>query len=202
MTSTLGDRMLWRDGDVRVSQCAFCRHKGRDQTCSAFPAGIPAPILGNEVSHERPIEGDHGVRLEPTEIASDLFEHVTGLPWPASAVGYDQLEAALAHARDTATIDDHLAALLRRADLLSVRARGDDESGFSIATVADSEGIAFVPLFSSIPRLQAFYGRDAPRVRLTLENFPDGFGGHPVVINPGSDLELALDLEAINRADA
>lgn len=82
MTSTLGDRMTWRDGDLRMSQCAVCRHKARYATCAAFPAGIPAAVLRNEVSHGHAIDGDQGIRLEPIEITAGLFEQVTGLPCP------------------------------------------------------------------------------------------------------------------------
>ena len=27
MRSTIGERLLWRDGDFKLSQCAFCAHK-------------------------------------------------------------------------------------------------------------------------------------------------------------------------------
>jgi len=76
---------MWRDGDVRVSQCAFCRHKAGDATCAAFPAGIPAAILRNEVSHAGHLEGDGGIRLDRIEVAEGLFEQVTHLAWPAPA---------------------------------------------------------------------------------------------------------------------
>jgi hypothetical protein len=84
--STLGDRLVWRDGDLRMSQCAFCRHKSEDATCAAFPVEIPIAIRRNEISHADLIDGDHGIRLEPIEIAAGLFEQVTGLAWPARAV--------------------------------------------------------------------------------------------------------------------
>ncbi len=33
--------------------------------CSAFPAGIPEPILNGERFHRRPYPGDDGIRFEP-----------------------------------------------------------------------------------------------------------------------------------------
>lgn len=86
MNGTLGDRLVWEDGDFQLSQCAFCRHKTSDATtCSAFPDGIPPTILDNAVSHAEPFEGDNGVRLEAVDIAPALFIEVTGLEWPEAA---------------------------------------------------------------------------------------------------------------------
>jgi hypothetical protein len=74
--------MTWLDGDFRISQCAVCRHKARDTTCAAFPAGIPAAVLRNEVFHGYAIDGDQGIRLDPIEVSPPVFERITGLPWP------------------------------------------------------------------------------------------------------------------------
>lgn len=202
MTSTLGQRLTWTDGDLRISQCALCRHKGRDATCSAFPGGVPAAVLRNEVSHADPIDGDSGVRLEPIEITAGLFEHITGLSWPGHSVGHDALEVLIARAHARGGLDVALAGALLRAELLIPRARGDAEDSLSLTTIADAQGDAHVPLFTSIPRLEAFCGAGTPRVRLTLENFPDGFGGIPIVLNPGIGLELAFDPSAVRELGA
>lgn len=50
--------------------CMSCRHfdaavKDRD-VCEAFPEGIPVEILDGSVDHRQPVEGDHGVRWEPS----------------------------------------------------------------------------------------------------------------------------------------
>lgn len=65
MTSTIAGRLLWRDGDFKLSQCAFCRHKApTGATCSAFPEGIPVPILRNQADHRKPYHGDRGIRFQ------------------------------------------------------------------------------------------------------------------------------------------
>jgi len=65
MTTTIGDRLLWQDGAFRISQCAFCAHKSAEgSTCSAFPGGIPLPILRNQVDHRKGHYGDHRVRFK------------------------------------------------------------------------------------------------------------------------------------------
>lgn len=33
--------------------------------CLAFPDGIPDDILGGEVDHTQPHDGDHGIQYEP-----------------------------------------------------------------------------------------------------------------------------------------
>lgn len=200
--STLRQRLTWTDGDLRVSQCALCRHKGRNATCSAFPGGIPAAVLRNEVSHADRIEGDRGIRLEPIEITAGLFEHITGLTWPGHSVSHDVLEVLIARAHASGGLDVALAGALLRAELLIPRASGDTGDALSLTTIADAQGNAHVPLFTSIPRHEAFCGTGTPRVRLTLENLPDGFGGVPIVLNPGSGVELAFDPSAIRELGA
>lgn len=200
MRSTLGGRLLWRDGDLRMSQCAVCRHKARDATCSAFPAGIPGAVLRNEISHADAMEGDGGVRLEPIEIARGLFERITGLAWPEHSVSHDVLDALIARAHAGGGLDATLAGALLRADLLLPRAPGDAGEGLAFTTIDDSHGDPHVPLFTSISRLEAFCGAGTPRARLTLQNLPDGFGGIPVLLNPGSGAELAFDPAALRGA--
>lgn len=54
-----------------VAACFDCRrrHSKKDrpidgvQTCAAYPMGIPADILGMEVNHRDPHEGDNGLRF-------------------------------------------------------------------------------------------------------------------------------------------
>lgn len=35
-----------------------------ENTCQAFPDGIPNPILLSEVDHRVPVEGDRGIQFE------------------------------------------------------------------------------------------------------------------------------------------
>lgn len=198
MTSTLGERLMWRDGDVRVSQCAFCRHKAGDATCAAFPAGIPAGILRNEVSHAGHLEGDRGIRLDPIEIPESLFESVTGLAWPEHAIGYDRVEALVARACAAGSLDGELAAALMRAELLAARPAGAGRD-LEFSPARDDQGGAFLPIFTSVPPLEAFHGPATPRIRFALDNFPLGLGGTPVVLNPGGDAALPLDLAEVRR---
>jgi hypothetical protein len=83
--STLGERLVWRDGDVRLSQCALCRHRRLEPrpegraACLAFPDGIPAEILANSFDHRLPHPDDGGVRLLPI-VGADVFARVTRMP--------------------------------------------------------------------------------------------------------------------------
>ncbi len=193
--STVGDRAIWREPDLpRISQCAVCRSKAADATCAAFPDGIPEAILRNEVSHAEPVEGDGGIRLEPIEIPGFLFERITRLSWPAYAVAYDALEHALLDRPPEAPVDAALADLLVRAELLLPHEPGSDDGRLRFTTVPTADGRDAVPLFTSIPAYEAYFGDAAPkRARLALSSFAGGLADIPVVIDPGTELELVVD---------
>ncbi len=48
--------------------CMKCKHfdHGNDtaNTCAAFPKGIPVKVIVGDVSHRRPLRGDHGITFE------------------------------------------------------------------------------------------------------------------------------------------
>lgn len=51
-----------------IPQCFDCRHLDRQagrMACSAFPGGIPEPILLADHDHHEPYPGDRGIRFEP-----------------------------------------------------------------------------------------------------------------------------------------
>ncbi len=54
-----------------VVQCASCKHFDRENrrsnTCSAFPNGIPLPIIQGDHDHRESFPGDNGIRFEPKE---------------------------------------------------------------------------------------------------------------------------------------
>jgi hypothetical protein len=52
-----------------LPQCATCLHLEVDpeQTCTAFPDGIPDDIWWNRFDHRQPHSGDHGVGWEPLD---------------------------------------------------------------------------------------------------------------------------------------
>jgi hypothetical protein len=57
-------------------QCAFCRQfhneNMEEETCNAFPAGIPQSILRGEHDHRLPFPGDNGIRFTPSESTAEL----------------------------------------------------------------------------------------------------------------------------------
>ena len=56
----------WSDAPFDLpTQCGLCRHYGYDAMCSAYPLGIPLPILAGRVSHTVHQPGDRGIRWEP-----------------------------------------------------------------------------------------------------------------------------------------
>jgi hypothetical protein len=81
MSSTIGERLLWRDGDFKLSQCAFCAHKAPSAaTCAAFPDGIPLPILRNQADHRKALYGDHKIHFQPVANNYDGYLLATGFP--------------------------------------------------------------------------------------------------------------------------
>lgn len=50
-----------------LPQCFKCVHfhKTGYNTCAAYPDEIPTDIWMNEVLHDKPIKGDHGIQFAP-----------------------------------------------------------------------------------------------------------------------------------------
>jgi hypothetical protein len=79
MTSTIGERLLWRDGDFKLSQCVFCIHKhASGATCAAFPEGIPIPILRNQADHRTGFYGDRKIRFKLAGSDEHPYSRATG----------------------------------------------------------------------------------------------------------------------------
>jgi len=49
--------------------CDLCKHARENDTCDAFPDGIPEAILTGDFDHTTPYPGDHGIQFEPIEEA-------------------------------------------------------------------------------------------------------------------------------------
>jgi len=53
-------------------QCVVCKHRTPgEETCLAYPLGIPAVVLTGQVSHEQPLPGDRGFQFESEEEFAD-----------------------------------------------------------------------------------------------------------------------------------
>ena len=69
--------ILWyekvRGIDMEAPLCIDCRYfrfalSESTPTCDAFPEGIPDEIWSNDIEHDHPIPGDHGLRfIEATD---------------------------------------------------------------------------------------------------------------------------------------
>ncbi len=201
MSQTLGDRIVWRDGEFLLSQCSVCRHKTMgEQTCEAFPGGIPAEILANNVSHANPIEGDGGLISQPIEISRSLFEQMTGVDWPSSAVSYSDVENLMSRVAAGDQVQEELDRALWNADLLTLQQGEGDLAPDSVGlvTVEAPNGVDAVPFFTSLPKLEALEYPDAFRVRCRLDNFADSlWENFPAIVNPGDGVELVVDPRTI-----
>lgn len=67
MMSERRQRFKWEPGEVELSQCAYCTHKGIGPVCTAFPNGIALNIRSNDTDHRRPYPGDHGIQFDPVD---------------------------------------------------------------------------------------------------------------------------------------
>jgi hypothetical protein len=52
--------------------CLMCKHlslesKEKGMRCTAFPLGIPEPILLMDHDHHKPYSGDHGIQFVPKD---------------------------------------------------------------------------------------------------------------------------------------
>ena len=56
-------------GDIEIvsSLCDLCAHRDGNETCTAFPGGIPEAILTGDHDHTEPYPGDNGIQYEPIE---------------------------------------------------------------------------------------------------------------------------------------
>lgn len=49
------------------SQCNSCKYYHGFGKCDAFPNGIPETILDNDIIHDSPYPGDHGIQYAPID---------------------------------------------------------------------------------------------------------------------------------------
>ena len=56
---------------VIFSKCVDCKHftgtREHPHVCKAFPDGIPDDVYWGKVSHDKPVDGDHGIQFELIE---------------------------------------------------------------------------------------------------------------------------------------
>ena len=61
------DKFLWKEDEFSVSLCILCMYAKNNNTCKAFPSGIPDAILTGEHDHHTPYKGDYGIQYKPIE---------------------------------------------------------------------------------------------------------------------------------------
>ena len=61
--------VITKGGEIQIvsSLCDLCAHQGNNETCKAFPDGIPEEILSGDHDHHEPYPGDNGIQFKPTE---------------------------------------------------------------------------------------------------------------------------------------
>ena len=64
---------LWGGKDEHPPQCRYCMHR-RGEVCTAYPGGIPFPILANQVDHRNKYPLDHGIRFAPVSVEADKLQ--------------------------------------------------------------------------------------------------------------------------------
>ena len=67
---------------IGPSQCSKCLHFTAERTCPAFPEGIPLDIMTWRVDHTKPVDGDHGIRFDPTPEWVAYLTRIGLLPHP------------------------------------------------------------------------------------------------------------------------
>lgn len=74
-----------------MPQCLTCFHRGQPlpndiQVCTAYPDGIPAPIVNNQVDHRDPQPGDGGIVWESAN-GADFPDYAlaANMPQPPAA---------------------------------------------------------------------------------------------------------------------
>ena len=212
MSDSISDRILWHDGEFRISQCAVCRHKTPGEwTCEAFGKQIPAEILANSVSHEQPFEGDEGVRLEPIEVPRAVFENMTRLNWPAGSVSYSDAEDLLDRASAGEDVQVVLVQTLWGLDMLTLGSPDKtSENEFGLHPIELSDGRSVLPFFTSLSKLNEFTsgskvkergGPEGPRIRCRFDNFDESLWDEfSAVINPGDPSEIVIDPRAARQS--
>lgn len=86
MPATVKDGGVEYHGFSMLSQqCALCTRRRPDDTCEAFPSGIPEIIAAGFVDHSEPYNGDGGMQFEPLVPGSPirLVGGVVTVPDPA-----------------------------------------------------------------------------------------------------------------------
>tara|TARA_R100000501_G_C2631536_1_gene127893 strand:- start:4609 stop:4896 length:288 start_codon:yes stop_codon:yes gene_type:complete len=55
--------------EMTFPQCIVCEHliSADEETCEAYPEGIPGPLFYGEISHTKPYKGDNGLRFDAIE---------------------------------------------------------------------------------------------------------------------------------------
>jgi hypothetical protein len=176
--------------------CKDCKHLNHEEPlrCVAFPDGIPVWIRGNANAHLQPIEGDHGIRFEPSDEFLKMLEE-------AARITPEDIE----HARKlVAERSPFLAELLEAEAMPEEELPATSDSQRTISTQEVEKKIARMTLDVTYDGIYRVEGDPRPYLKYSVyAQRPDGqvkwLNSSVHVHNPADLLRLETEFKAGDR---